>query len=83
MPRLHELQARFGTALVDAEADALGGHIRADGLTPQRRLGIYRKAREIHITTRQERYAQLDGNIYRKDATFRFRVLPQALKMWC
>jgi hypothetical protein len=42
MPRLHELQARFGTALVDAEADALGGHIRADGLTPQRRLGIYR-----------------------------------------
>lgn len=42
MPGLHELQARFGTALVDAEAGTLGSHIRADGLTPERRLGIYR-----------------------------------------
>ena len=42
MPGLHELQARFGAALVSVEADTLDARIRADGLTPERRLGIYR-----------------------------------------
>jgi diacylglycerol kinase (ATP) len=55
----------------------------ANAFLYENRLGLYRKAREIRITTKNERYAQLDGNIYRKDTTFRFRVLPQALKMWC
>jgi len=46
------------------------------------KLGTYRVGREIQIRTRHERHAQTDGNLYRKGKTFRFRVLPQALKMW-
>lgn len=42
MPGLHELQSRFGEALLTVEPDVLDGHVRSDGLSPQRRLGIYR-----------------------------------------
>jgi len=49
----------------------------------ENRLGIYRKAHEIRITLPQERYAQLDGTVYRKGTSFHFQVLPQALRLWC
>ncbi len=62
-------------------AEIVGG--MANAFLYENKLGLYRKAREIRITTQRERYAQLDGNIYRKGATFHFRVLPQALRMWC
>jgi diacylglycerol kinase (ATP) len=55
----------------------------ANAFLNENRLGIYRKAHEIHIATQRERYAQVDGNIYRKGTTFRFKILPQALRMWC
>ncbi len=48
----------------------------------ENRLGIYRTAHEIRITTQSERFAQVDGTIYRKGTTFHFQVLPQALRMW-
>lgn len=62
-------------------AEIVGG--MANALLYENKLGIYRKAREIRITMERERYAQLDGNIYRKGTDFHFRVLPQALRMWC
>jgi diacylglycerol kinase family enzyme len=62
-------------------AEIVGG--MANAFLYENKLGLYRKAREIRITTQRERYAQLDGNIYRKGATFHFKVLPQALRMWC
>jgi diacylglycerol kinase (ATP) len=62
-------------------AEIVGG--MANAFLYQNKLGIYRKAAEIHITMERERYAQLDGNIYRKGTTFHFKVLPQALRMWC
>jgi diacylglycerol kinase family enzyme len=46
------------------------------------RLGTYRAGREIRIETQQERHAQTDGDLYRRGKDFRFRVLPQVLKMW-
>jgi diacylglycerol kinase (ATP) len=49
----------------------------------ENRLGLYRKAHEVRITMPQERYAQLDGTIYRKGTSFHFKVLPQALRLWC
>lgn len=55
----------------------------ANAFLKENRMGIYRKAREIRITTQRERYAQVDGNIYRKGTTFEFKVLPQALRIWC
>ncbi len=55
----------------------------ANAFLNENKLGLYRQAREICITTQRERYAQVDGNIYRKGTTFHFKVLPQALKMWC
>jgi diacylglycerol kinase (ATP) len=55
----------------------------ANAFLKENRMGIYRKAREIRITTQRERYAQVDGNIYRKGTTFEFQVLPQALRIWC
>jgi diacylglycerol kinase (ATP) len=48
----------------------------------ENKLGIYRKAREIQITMQRDRYAQADGNVYRKGTSFHFRVLPRTLKMW-
>ena len=62
-------------------AEIVGG--LANAFLYENKMGLYRKAREIRITTQRERYAQLDGNIYRKGATFDFKVLPQALRMWC
>ena len=55
----------------------------ANAFLYENKLGLYRKAREIRITMERERYAQVDGGIYRKDTTFHFQVLPQALRMWC
>jgi len=55
----------------------------ANALLNENKLGIYKKATEILITTHDERYAQVDGNIYRKGTSFHYRVLPGALKMWC
>lgn len=46
------------------------------------KLGRHEKGREIQIRTPHERYAQTDGNLYRRGTTFDFRVLPKALKMW-
>lgn len=57
--------------------------ILANAFLNENRLGTYRKACEIHITMQRERYAQIDGNIYRKGNSFDFKVLPKALKMWC
>lgn len=62
-------------------AEIVGG--MANAFLYENKLGIYRKAKEIRITMQRERYAQLDGNIYRKGTDFHFRVLPQALRMWC
>ncbi len=62
-------------------AEIVGG--MANAFLYENKLGVYRQAREIRITMERERYAQLDGNIYRKGTTFTFRVLPQALRMWC
>jgi diacylglycerol kinase (ATP) len=55
----------------------------ANAFLYENKLGVYRKAREIRISMERERYAQLDGNIYRKGTSFTFRVLPQSLRMWC
>jgi diacylglycerol kinase family enzyme len=54
----------------------------ANALLNENRLGIYRKAREIRITVPSERYAQADGNVYRRGTSFEYRVLPRGLKMW-
>ena len=62
-------------------AEIVGG--MANAFLYENKLGIYRRAREIRITMERERYAQVDGGIYRKDTTFHFQVLPQALRMWC
>jgi len=55
----------------------------ANAFLNENRLGIYRKAGEIQITMQRERYAQIDGNVYRKGTSFHFKVLPKVLKMWC
>jgi diacylglycerol kinase family enzyme len=54
----------------------------ANALINENKLGIYKKASEIRITTHDERYAQVDGNIYRKGTSFHYQVLPGVLKMW-
>ena len=54
----------------------------ATALIDENRLGTYRAGREIRITMQHERQAQTDGNLYRTGKTFRFRVLPGALRMW-
>lgn len=46
------------------------------------KFGRYERGREIQISMPRERHAQTDGNLYRQGKTFRFRVLPKALKMW-
>jgi diacylglycerol kinase family enzyme len=43
--------------------------------------GLYKKAHRIHITTKDPRYLQVDGNIYVKDTEFDFRILPGALRL--
>jgi diacylglycerol kinase (ATP) len=55
----------------------------ANAFLYENKMGIYRKAKEIRIQMVRERYAQLDGNIYRQGPDFHFRVLPQALRVWC
>lgn len=55
----------------------------ASAFLNENKMGIYRKASEVRITLQRERYAQIDGNIYRKGASFHFKVLPKVLKMWC
>lgn len=55
----------------------------ANAFLYENKMGLYRKAEEIRITMPRERHAQLDGNLYRKGTEFRFRVLPQALRIWC
>ncbi|MCX5644092.1 MAG: diacylglycerol kinase family protein [Phycisphaerae bacterium] len=62
-------------------AEIVGG--MANAFLYENKLGLYRKAREIRITMERQRYAQVDGGIYRKGTDFRFRVLPRALRMWC
>jgi diacylglycerol kinase family enzyme len=62
-------------------AEIVGG--LAGAFLNENKMGIYRKAGEIRITTQRERFAQIDGNIYRKGTSFEFKVLPQALRMWC
>jgi diacylglycerol kinase (ATP) len=62
-------------------AEIVGG--MANAFLYENKLGIYRQAREIRITMERQRYAQVDGGIYRKGTDFRFRVLPRALRMWC
>ncbi|MBN1362834.1 MAG: hypothetical protein JW993_19705 [Sedimentisphaerales bacterium] len=54
----------------------------ANAFIDENKMGTYRTGRQIHLTTSQERHAQTDGNLYRKGTSFRFRVLPQVLKMW-
>ena len=49
-------------------AEIVGG--MANAFLYENKLGIYRKAREIRITMQRERYAQLDGSIYRKGTDF-------------
>jgi len=55
----------------------------ANAFLNENKLGIYRKACEIQVSMQRERYAQIDGNIYRKGTSFQFKVLPKVLKMWC
>lgn len=54
----------------------------ANAFINENKLGTYRQARDIHITMQRQRYAQIDGNLYRQGTSFRYEVLPQALKMW-
>ena len=55
----------------------------ADSFMNGNRGGTYRTGLEIEVTAQRERYAQTDGTLYRKGRTFRFQVLPGALRMWC
>lgn len=57
-------------------------HNLASAFLNESKMGIYRTAGEIRITMQRERYAQTDGNIYRKGTSFHYRVLPKALRMW-
>lgn len=41
-----------------------------------------RRARQIEIKTQKKRYLHIDGNVAREGDSFRFRVLPGALRMW-
>ena len=45
------------------------------------KVGQYRKAKKIRITTKDERHLQVDGDIYKKAKEFHFEVLPGALKL--
>jgi diacylglycerol kinase family enzyme len=54
----------------------------ANAFLNENKLGTYYRAHEIRITTPHERFAQIDGNLYRKGTCFDFRVLPKALQMW-
>jgi len=42
-----------------------------------------RRARRIEVRTAKKRYLHVDGNVAREGDTFRFQVLPGALRMWC
>lgn len=43
--------------------------------------GEYRKVHNISITTGEDRYVQIDGNLYKKGKAFDFKVLPGAFKL--
>lgn len=58
-------------------------HSVANAFLNENKLGIYHKACEIQVSMQRERYAQTDGNIYRKGTSFQFKVLPKVLRMWC
>ncbi len=62
-------------------AEIVGGV--ASAFLNESKMGIHRTARTIRITTQRERCAQVDGSIYREGTSFEFKVLPQALRMWC
>lgn len=62
-------------------AEIVGG--LAGAFLNENKMGIYKPGAEIRITTQNERYAQVDGNIYRKGTSFEFKVLPGALRIWC
>lgn len=47
----------------------------------QNSIGKYRKGHTINITTKEERYLQTNGELYRKGTKFKFEVLPGALKI--
>ncbi len=47
----------------------------------QNSIGKYRKGHTINITTKEERYLQTNGELYRKGKKFKFEVLPGALKI--
>lgn len=55
-------------------------HILKSFFSPVR-LGEYRKAKNVRVTTKDERYLQVDGNIYKKGKEFQFQVLPGDLKL--
>ena len=42
----------------------------------------FRRAKRIEIKTRDKRYLHIDGNVAREGDSFRFQVLPGALRMW-
>lgn len=44
-------------------------------------VGEYRKAKNIRITTKDERHLQIDGDIYKKAKEFQFKVLQGAFKL--
>jgi len=41
-----------------------------------------RRARRLEVKTQKKRYLHIDGNVAREGDTFRFQVLPGALRMW-
>lgn len=41
-----------------------------------------RRARQVEIKTRKKRHLHIDGNVAREGDSFRFQVLPGALRMW-
>jgi len=71
---LHLLAINSGKAKI--------AQILAGAFISENKFGTYRMGREIQITAEHERYAQIDGNLYRKGTSFRFEVLPGVLKMW-
>ncbi len=50
-------------------------------LIDQNLLGEYKAGKSIQVTTKEERYLQTDGDLYRKGTEFKFEVLPGVLKI--
>jgi diacylglycerol kinase (ATP) len=68
---LHVLIARTGLmgTLAAIVTSFLGGN----------RIGEYRRARSVAVTTHEDAYLQVDGNLARQGRDFRFEILPKAL----